>query len=82
MEVAASSPGWATGFEDECWWSRVALPTLNAWAEEGEPLRLIQRALAKDDPEPKAISCYGRALPATQCHRWIGRGCASWTEGP
>ena len=28
MEVAASNPEWAVGFEDECWWSRVALPTL------------------------------------------------------
>src|SRR3982750_1554104 len=45
---------WAVGFEDECWWSRVALPTLNAWGEEGKPLRLIQRPVAKDDPEPKA----------------------------
>ena len=63
MEIAASDPGWATGFEDECWWSRIALPTLNAWAEEGKPPRLIQRSVAKDDPEPKAISCYGLYLP-------------------
>jgi hypothetical protein len=25
MEVAAADPEWAVGFEDECWWSRVAL---------------------------------------------------------
>jgi len=32
MEVAAANPEtWAVGFEDECWWSRVALPTLNSW---------------------------------------------------
>jgi hypothetical protein len=36
---------------------------LNAWSEEGDPLRLVQRSLAKDDPEPKAISCYGLYLP-------------------
>ena len=31
MEVAAENPEtWAVGFEDECWWSREALPTLNA----------------------------------------------------
>jgi hypothetical protein len=51
------------GFEDECWWSRLALPTLSSWAEEGKPLRLIQQSVAKDAPEPKAISCYGLYLP-------------------
>jgi hypothetical protein len=64
MEIAGANPDtWATGFQDECWWSRVALPTLNAWSEGGEPLRLVQRSVAKDDPEPKAISCYGLYLP-------------------
>ena len=43
MEVAEASPEWAIGFEDECWWSRVALPTLNAWSADDEPLRLVQR---------------------------------------
>ena len=70
MEVAGADPEWAVGFLDECWWSRVALPTLNAWAEEGKPPRLIQRSVAKDDPEPKAISCYGPYLPALD-RRWI-----------
>jgi hypothetical protein len=62
MEVAATSPEWAIGFEDECWWSRLALPTLSSWAEEGKPMHLIQQSVAKDDPEPKAISCYGLYL--------------------
>lgn len=74
MEVAkAKSPDtWAVGFLDECWWSRVALPTLNAWAEEGKPPRLIQRSVAKDDPSEatKAISCYGLYLPALD-RTWI-----------
>jgi hypothetical protein len=26
-------------------------------------MRLIQQSVAKDDPEPKAISCYGLYLP-------------------
>jgi hypothetical protein len=64
MEVAAAnSDTWTVGFEDECWWSRLALPTLSSWAEEGKPLRLVQRSVEKDDPEPKAISCYGLYLP-------------------
>ncbi len=72
METAASDPEWATGFEDECWWSRLALPTLRSWAEEGEPLRLVQRSVAKDDPEPKAISCYGLYLPeASPGDTWL-----------
>jgi hypothetical protein len=64
MSTAAANPDtWATGFEDECWWSRLASPTLSSWAEEGKPTRLVQQSLAKDDPEPKAISCYGLYLP-------------------
>jgi hypothetical protein len=39
------------------------LPTLSSWSEEGKPERLTQRSVAKDDPEPKAISCYGLYLP-------------------
>ncbi len=66
MSVAATNPDtWAVGFEDECWWSsRVAsLLTLSSWTEEGKPGRLVQRSVPKDDPEPKAISCYGLYLP-------------------
>ena len=39
------------------------MPSLNSWAEAGEPMRLIQQSVAKDDPDPKAISCYGLYLP-------------------
>jgi hypothetical protein len=58
-------PDWVLGFEDETWWSRLALPAAHAWAEEGRPLRLVERAVAKDDPDPKALACYGISLPAT-----------------
>jgi hypothetical protein len=54
---------WALGFEDEVWWSRVALPSLHSFSEKGRPLRLVKQAVAKDDPDPKAISCYGLYLP-------------------
>jgi transposase len=46
------------GFQDETWWSRLALPSLHAWAG-AQPLRLRQQAVDKDDPDPKALSCYG-----------------------
>jgi transposase len=51
------------GFEDETWWSREALPSMHGWSEAGKPRRLVQRSVPKDDPDPKAISCYGLFLP-------------------
>jgi hypothetical protein len=56
---------------DECWWSRVALPTLSSWSEEGKPERLVQRSIPKGDPEPKAISCYGLYLPELDEETWL-----------
>ena len=52
-------PQWALGFEDEVWWSRLAPPALHAWAEPDRPLRLVAQAVAQDDPDPKALACYG-----------------------
>jgi transposase len=47
------------GFADEVWWSRFAYPTLHTWSERGSPERLHQQTRAKDDPDPKALACYG-----------------------
>jgi hypothetical protein len=63
MSEAEADPRWAVGFEDECWWSRLASPALSSWAEKGKPMHLVQRSVEKDDPEPKAVSCYGLYLP-------------------
>ena len=52
-------PTWALGFEDETWWSRLAQPALHAWAEPDQPLRLVEQTVTKDDPDPKALACYG-----------------------
>jgi hypothetical protein len=41
----------------------LARPSLHSWSEAGEPLRLVEQSVAKDDPDPKAISCYGLYLP-------------------
>jgi transposase len=46
------------GFQDECWWSRLALPALHAWTAD-EPLRLLERSADRTDPDPKALCCYG-----------------------
>jgi len=37
MRLAEDKADWVVGFEDECWWSRVAQPTLHSFSEEGEP---------------------------------------------
>ncbi len=63
IDLARCSSGWAVGFEDEVWWSRFALPSLHAWSDPDKPPRLVRRSVAKDDPDPKAISCYGLYLP-------------------
>ena len=47
------------GFQDETWWSRFAQPNLHAWSDEGNPLRLVEQVKKKDDPDPKALACYG-----------------------
>ena len=39
--------------------------------EDGEPLRLEQRSVAKDDPDPKAVSCYGLYLPELDEQTWL-----------
>ena len=57
--MAAAHPDWVVGYQDETWWSRLALPALRAWAGEGDPLRLVERASPKGDPDPKALACYG-----------------------
>jgi len=59
IRLAATHPSWALGFQDEVWWSRLAAPCLHAWADDDRPLRLLERAVAKDDPAPKALACYG-----------------------
>jgi transposase len=51
------------GYQDETWWSRVARPALHAWAA-GDPLRLERLTVAKDDPDPKALACYGLLVRA------------------
>ena len=63
MEVAEANPTLGGGFLDECWWSRVALPTLSSFSEEGKPLRLIQQSVAKGRPRAESHLLL-RTLPA------------------
>lgn len=74
IDLAEGRPEWVVGFLDETWFSRLARPSLHSWSEAGEPLRLIEQSVAKDDPDPKAISCYGLYVPELE-KVWV---CASW----
>jgi hypothetical protein len=56
--VVTQHSDWVLGFADEVWWSRLAQPDLHAWSEEVS-LRLVSSSLPKDDPDPKALACYG-----------------------
>jgi hypothetical protein len=55
--------GWALRYADEVWWSRVKQPTLHTWSEVGQPTRLQELEVSKDDPDPKALCCYGLLEP-------------------
>jgi transposase len=70
MRLSELNEDWALGFQDETWWSRLALPSLHAFSEEGKPVRLVQQSVAKEDPDPKAISCYGLYLPEIE-ETWL-----------
>lgn len=61
----AQEHGWVWGFQDETWWSRFSQPKLSSWSEESQPLRLVEQTKQKDDPDPKALACYGILL------RWM-----------
>jgi hypothetical protein len=63
MRLAEDEVDWVVGFLDECWWSRVAQPNLHSFSEAGELLPLVEQSLEKDDPDPKAICCYGLYVP-------------------
>jgi hypothetical protein len=58
IRLADVHPDWVLGFQDETWWSRLALPQVHAWAG-AEPLRLVEREVPRSDPDSKALSCYG-----------------------
>jgi DDE superfamily endonuclease len=65
IRLGAAHPEWVLGFEDETWFSRLARPSLHSWAAVGQPWRLVEQAIPKNDPDPKALACYGLLL---RCH--------------
>jgi transposase len=59
IRLAQAHPDWLLGCEDEVWWSRLAHPVLSAWQDDAQPLRLLEQTVAREDPDPKALACYG-----------------------
>lgn len=51
--------GWEIGYLDEVWWSRVSQPHMHSWSDQDDPLHLQELAVDKNDPDPKALACYG-----------------------
>jgi len=83
IRLAALHPEWVLGYQDETWWSRLALPMMHAWTASHGSLRLVERTVPKGDPEPKALSCYGllRADTGRMLLRFVeGRPVSQVTE--
>jgi len=59
MALAERHPDYVLGFQDEVWWSRVTQPNLYAWAAADTTLRLVAPTVPADDPDRKALACYG-----------------------
>jgi hypothetical protein len=43
---------------------------LHSWSDATKPVRLLEKEARKDDPEPKALACYGMYLPELQ-ETWL-----------
>ncbi len=52
-------------WEDECWFSRFAQPTVKTWAQRDQPFRLAERTLPAQAPD-KALACYGALCDDTR----------------
>ena len=72
IRLAARHPDWVLGWQDECWWSRLAQPDLHAWTGD-PPLRLLELEAPRGDPDRKALCCYGlfRADTAQMLLRFV-----------
>jgi hypothetical protein len=74
IQRAMAQPTWALGFGDEVWWSRLAQPNHHAWTEADTKYKLQALTLPTDDPDPKALACYGllvRPGPQQADQMWL-----------
>lgn len=62
--LSKSHREWVLGFLDQTWWSRITQALGYTWCDsDSEGLHLERLTFPKDDPDPKALSCYGLWLP-------------------
>ena len=61
-----AQPTWALGFGDEVWGSRLAQPEQHGWTDAEARHKLQELSLPTDDPDPKALACYGLLRPGPQ----------------
>ncbi len=40
---------------------------MHTWADRDQPLRLVEQAIPKEDPDPKALACYGLLVHLDSC---------------
>jgi hypothetical protein len=74
IQQARTQPTWALGFGDEVWWSRLAQPEQHCWTEAETTPRLQELTPPTDDPDPKALACYGllvRSEPQSVDQIWL-----------
>jgi transposase len=62
IKRAMVHPSWALGFGDEVWWSRLAQPNQHGWTDAETSYKLQELSRPPDDPDPKALACYGLLL--------------------
>jgi hypothetical protein len=67
IRLAQQHTDWVLGYVDQTWWSRLARSLGYTWcAAESTGLRLKELTLPKEDPDPKALACYGIWMPALE----------------
>jgi transposase len=62
------------GFGDEVGWSRLAQPDQHCWTDSETPYKLQELTPVPDDPDPKALACYGLLLrpgPQQVAQMWL-----------
>ena len=57
-----TQPTWALVCGDEVWWSRLAQPNQHGWTDADATDKLQELNRPTDDPDPKALACYGLLL--------------------
>jgi len=78
IQRAMAHPTWALGFEDEVWWSRLAQPDQHCWTDGETTHKLQERTPLTDDPDPKALACYGLLVrPGPQQADQMWRRCVA-----